>query len=87
MKKEIEEVVGMEFNTILNKILKGCNYRLGGYASWDFKNFDILIDGEPKSDDQGQGYRSFLNSVVGLMLYEYFNKEDTFIKCREEPYA
>lgn len=80
VKKEIEEVVGMEFNTILNKILKGCNYRLGGYASWDFKNFDILIDGEPKSDDQGQGYRSFLNSVVGLMLYEYFNKEDTFIK-------
>lgn len=80
VKKEFEEEVGIEFTTRLNKILKECNYRLGGYASWDFSSFDILIDGEPKSDDQGQGYRSFLNSVVAMMLYEYFNAEGVFIK-------
>lgn len=31
-----------------------------------------------KSEDQG--YRSFLNSVVALMLYEYFNSDEVFIK-------
>lgn len=79
-KKEFEETVGIGFSTLLNKILKECNYQLGGYASWDYSTFDILVDGEPKSDDQGQGYRSFLNSVVAMMLYEYFNKDETFIK-------
>lgn len=79
-KKEFEEEVGTEFTSLLNTILKECNYQLGGYASWDFSAFDILIDNEPKSDDQGQGYRSFLNSVVAMMLYAYFNKDDVHIK-------
>jgi predicted nucleic acid-binding Zn-ribbon protein len=79
-KQEFEEEVGTGFNTILNRILKECNYRSVGYASWDFSTFDILMDGVPKSEDQGKGYRSFLNSVVALMLYEYFNKDDVFIK-------
>ena len=79
-KKEFEKEVGTKFTTLLNAILKECNYQLGGYASWDFSTFDILVDGEPKSDDQGQGYRSFLNSVVAMMLYAYFNKDDVHIK-------
>lgn len=78
-KKEFEEYVGTEINDILNKILKECHYRTG-YATWDFKIFDILMDGIPKSEDQGKGYRAFLNSVVALMLYEYFNKDDAYIK-------
>ena len=79
-KQEFEEEVGTGFSVILNKILKECNYRSVGYASWDFSSFDILMDGVPKSKDQGKGYRSFLNSVVALMLYEYFNTDDVFIK-------
>ena len=79
-KQEFEEEVGTGFNVILNRILKECNYRSVGYASWDFSTFDILMDGVPKSEDQGKGYRSFLNSVVALMLYEYFNADDVFIK-------
>ena len=79
-KEEFHEKVGTGFDTLLNSILKECNYRSGGYASWDFKTFDILMDGVPKSEDQGKGYRSFLNSVVGLMLYDYFNKDGVFIK-------
>lgn len=78
-KKEFEEYVGMDFNNLLNKILKECNYR-AGYASWDFTKFDILMDGVPKSEDQGKGYRSFLNSVIAMMLYEYFNSDEVFIK-------
>lgn len=79
-KREFEEKVGTAFNVLLNKILKECNYRNAGYASWDFGTFDILMDGVPKSEDQGKGYRSFLNSVVALMLYEYFNRDDVFVK-------
>ena len=79
-KQEFEEEVGTGFNTLLNKILKECNYRNAGYASWDFGTFDILMDGVPKSEDQGKGYRSFLNSVVAMMLYEYFNSDNVFIK-------
>ena len=79
-KQEFEEKVGTGFNVLLNNILKECNYRNAGYASWDFNVFDILMDGVPKSEDQGKGYRSFLNSVVALMLYEYFNSDDVFIK-------
>lgn len=79
-KQEFEEEVGTGFNVLLNKILKECNYRNAGYAIWDFSTFDILMDGVPKSEDQGKGYRSFLNSVVALMLYEYFNSDDVFIK-------
>lgn len=79
-KQEFEEEVGTDFNVLLNKILKECNYRNAGYASWDFTTFDILMDGVPKSEDQGKGYRSFLNSVVALMLYEYFNRDKVFIK-------
>lgn len=79
-KQEFEEEVGTGFNVILNRILKECNYHSVGYASWDFGTFDILMDCVPKSEDQGKGYRSFLNSVIALMLYEYFNKDDVFIK-------
>ena len=79
-KQEFEEEVGTGFNTLLNKILKECNYRNAGYASWDFGTFDILMDGVPKSEDQGKGSRPFLNSVVAMMLYEYFNSDNVFIK-------
>ena len=79
-KKEFADVVGNGFSDILNRILKECNYRSVGYASWDFTTFDILMDGIPKSEDQGKGYRSFLNSVVALMLYDYFNKDGVYIK-------
>lgn len=34
---------------MLNKILKECNYR-AGYASWNFKTFDILMNGVSKED-------------------------------------
>lgn len=44
------------------------------------KKFDILINGISKEIDQGKGYRSFLNSVVAIMLYEYFNEDNAYIK-------
>lgn len=78
-KKEFEQLVEKDFEIILNRILKECNYNIA-YASWDFKNFDILMNEVAKGEEQGKGYRSFLNSVIALMLYEYFNSDKSFIK-------
>ena len=44
------------------------------------KKFDILINGISKEIDQDKGYRSFLNSVVAIMLYEYFSEDNAYIK-------
>lgn len=79
-KDEFQDTVGDGFDTLLNKILKECNYNTGAYASWSFTDFDILLDSVSKSEGQGQGYCSFLNSVVALMLYDYFNRDGVFIK-------
>lgn len=78
-KKEFEQLVEKDFEIILNRILKECNYNIA-HASWDFKNFDILMNEVAKGEEQGKGYRSFLNSVIALMLYEYFNSDKSFIK-------
>ena len=48
-KKEFEELIGTEFNDMLNNILKECKYS-AGYASWNFKTFDILMNGVSKED-------------------------------------
>lgn len=78
-KEEIEAFVGSGFTDLLNEILSECNFK-SGYASWDFKKLDIEINGVPKSINAGKGYRSFLNSIVSFMLYEYFNSEDAAYK-------
>lgn len=78
-KDEIGRYVGRSFDDILNRILEECHCG-AGYATWDFTSFDIRMNGIPKCENQGKGYRAFLNSVIGLMLYEYFNKEDAYIK-------
>lgn len=78
-KKLMESHVGAGFADSLNDILTECNFT-SGKASWDFTNFDILIDGDPKGEDWGKGYRSFLNSVVGLMFYTYFNSDSAVHK-------
>ncbi|WP_334196210.1 hypothetical protein [Muricomes intestini] len=78
-KEEFENYVGSAFDKLLNQILKECNYR-AGYASWDFSTANVLMDGVSKSEDQGKGYCSFLNSVTALMLYEYFNDDGVYIK-------
>lgn len=77
--KELEKIVGKGFENCLNRILIACNFT-SGHATWDFTKVDLAIDNIPKELDQGKGYRSFLNSVVGLMIYEYFNKDSAAYK-------
>lgn len=75
----IENHVGEGFDKLLIEMLDECNFA-DGVPSWDFTKFDIMIDGMPKSDDQGKGRCSFLNSIVGLMLYRYFNSSEALYR-------
>lgn len=52
---------------LLNKILKECNDR-AGYASWDFKTFDIRMDGVSK-DEKEDGIQG---AMLKNGLYQYF---------------
>lgn len=74
-KDEFKDQIGSGFDDILNDLFVESGF-LDGDPSWDFKKFDIRIDDIPKKDDQGKGRCSFLNSLVGLMLFEYFNSEN-----------
>lgn len=75
-KKEFEDLIGDDFNETLKEMAKECNY-FGGTPSWIFSDFDIEIDGVPKGEHEGKGHRSVLNSMVGMMFYQYFNSDKT----------
>ena len=78
-REEFETQVGNGFDDLLNDILKECGFT-SGHAAWDFGNMDVTINGVPKSQDSGKGYRSFLNSAISLMLYGYFNSDEAAYK-------
>lgn len=78
-KEEFETQVGDGFDDLLNDILKECGFT-SGHAAWDFGSMDITINGIPKAQDSGKGYRSFLNSVISLMLFSYFNSDKATYK-------
>lgn len=53
-------------------ILKACRYERYKTTTFDLKSFDVKVDGIPKSMKHGQGYCSFLNSVLYLMFRKCF---------------
>lgn len=54
-----------------NIILKECCYSNLLHAHFNFNNFDIEVNGEDKSTSHGKGYRSYLNTVMIMMLRKY----------------
>lgn len=54
------------------KILLDCNYRGLNTAEFNINKFDLFINGESKSESHGKGYNSFINTVSGLALRQYF---------------
>ncbi|WP_201787741.1 hypothetical protein [Listeria monocytogenes] len=61
-----------EMSTLLDEMLSQMSYKLTQFRSAFFakNNFDIKINGNPKIQGNGQGYTSFLNSVV-VMAYRH----------------
>ena len=54
-------------------ILKECGYHNFTAARFDIPSFDIEVNGERKASSHGKGYRSYLNTVVGLMFRKYLD--------------
>ncbi|WP_031420048.1 hypothetical protein [Lachnoclostridium phytofermentans] len=40
--------------------------------------FDLLVNGDFKSDSHGKGYHSFINTVAGLSLRQYFIEKSKY---------
>ena len=61
-----------------NSILKECCYSGLLQAHFNFTTFDIEVNGEDKGTSHGKGYRSYLNTVMIMMLRKYLAKNAKF---------
>lgn len=71
-----------------NSILRECCYSGLLNARFNFKTFDIEVNGEDKGTSHGKGYRSYLNTVTIMMLRKYlanFAKFDPHIFIIDTP--
>ena len=70
-----KDYFGDDFATTMseyaNSILKECNYSGLLQAHFNFTTFDIEVNGEDKGTSHGKGYRSYLNTVMIMMLRKY----------------
>lgn len=70
-----KDYFGDDFATTMseyaNSILEECCYSGLLQAHFNFTTFDIEINGEDKGTSHGKGYRSYLNTVMIMMLRKY----------------
>lgn len=55
-----------------DSIFTACHYSGFNTAGFDMARFDLLVNGDLKADGHGKGYYSFINTVNGLALRQYF---------------
>ena len=61
-----------------NSILEECCYSGLLRAHFNFSTFDIEVNGEDKGTSHGKGYRSYLNTVMIMMLRKYLSANAKF---------
>lgn len=59
---------------IIKKHLVNCNYPDIQTVTFNKSDFDVRINGMKKPENNGHGFRSFVNSIVALSLKEYMYK-------------
>ena len=59
-------------------ILLEAQYRNLNTADFPLGSFDLVINGEKKSDAHGKGYYAFINTVAGLTLRQYLINKATY---------
>lgn len=65
-------------DTMLKSALVECAYENLTTARFNMKDFDIEVNGHKKSEINGQGYCSYLNSIVALVFRNYMEKYATY---------
>ena len=77
-----KEYFGDDFQEHIDQMLKEalieCAYDNLTTARFNMKDFDIEINGHKKADIHGQGYCSFLNSIVAMVFRSYMNAHATY---------
>lgn len=78
----IDRITAYDFMTIYGKDFDVSEKNLHGdnslTARFNMKDFDIEINGHKKADIHGQGYCSFLNSIVAMVFRSYMNAHATY---------
>ena len=72
-----KEQFGNNFQEEMNKLLKnalteGCYENLSS-SSFNMQDFDVEVNGHKKSSINGQGYTSYLNSIIAIVFRLYLN--------------
>jgi hypothetical protein len=77
-----KDYFGDDFATTMSEyadsILKECKYSGLLKAHFNFSTFDIEVNGEDKGTSHGKGYRSYLNTIMLMMLRKYLAKTAKF---------
>lgn len=80
-----KDYFGDDFATTMSEyadsILKECCYSGLLRAHFNFSTFDIEVNGEDKGTSHGKGYRSYLNTVMIMMLRKYLS-----VNAKFDPY-
>lgn len=61
------------FNDIIEKLLKECNYEEYVSSYFDMDAFDVVVNDSKKSSF-GQGYRAYLNVIVSMAMQIYLKE-------------
>lgn len=62
----------------IKNIMKDCNDERYLATIFDKKQFDISINGQNKSANNGKGYRALVNTITLLSFYKIINEEGKF---------
>lgn len=67
-----------DISALLKEILIECHYPNLNSASFDVNTFDAIINGHKKSAGNGNGYSSFVNTVMALAIRKYLKDNAMF---------
>ena len=65
-------------SALLKNFLNECHYPNLNSASFDVSTFDAIINGHKKSTGNGNGYSSFVNTVMALAIRKYLKDNARF---------
>lgn len=77
-KEYFDDIFQERIDKMLKEALIECAYENLTTARFNMKDFDIEVNGHKKSDINGQGYCSFLNSIVAVVFRCYMEKYATY---------
>lgn len=63
-----------QMDTILKDALTECSYDNLTTARFNMRDFDVEINGHKKADINGQGYCSYLNSIIAIVFRIYMER-------------